>query len=209
MKLGICLTPIYPQAIEDSYLMLQLIEKISREEIFQCVEIYFEGTKEEEQEIRNSLSRTGLMAVYLGGLPIKRDSIDLSAEKEEKRKNSVLACKKHIDHALSMGCKKMVVASGPIWKENKNSERVIEQTRRSLEELDFYCRGSNLQISLEPFPVKTSPYMAVGGKEIVKGIFKNSNFQNIGITFDTSHFVQLVQRIINNCYIKPMPLPLH
>lgn len=166
MQLGICLTPIYPKAIKDCSLMLQLIEKIRGEGVFQCVEIYFEGTKEEEQEIKKSLLGAGLTAVYLGGLPIKRDGIDISAEREEKRKGSVLACKRHIDHAINMGCKKMVVASGPIWKENKNSERVIEQTRRSLEELDFYCRGSNLQISLEPFPVKTSPYMAVGGKEI-------------------------------------------
>lgn len=191
MKLGICLTPIYPQAIKDSHLMLQLIEKIYREKVFQCVEIYFEGTKEEEQEIKSSLSGVGLTAVYLGGLPIKRDGIDLSAEEEEKRKNSVLICKKHIDHAISMGCKKMVVASGPIWKVNRNSEKVVEQMRRSLEELDFYCMGSNLQISLEPFPVKTPPCMAIGGNEIVKNIFKGSNFRNIGITFDTSHFIQL------------------
>ncbi len=191
MQLGICLTPIYPKAIKDCSLMLQLIEKIRGKGVFQCVEIYFEGTKEEEQEIKKSLLGSGLTAVYLGGLPIKRDGIDISAEREEKRKGSVLACKRHIDHALNMGCKKIVVASGPIWKENKNSERVIEQTRRSLEELDFYCSGSDLQISLEPFPVKTPPYMAVGGKEIVKDIFKNSNFQNIGITFDTSHFIQL------------------
>lgn len=191
MQLGICLTPIYPKAIKDCSLMLQLIEKIRGKGVFQCVEIYFEGTKREEQEIKNSLLGADLTAVYLGGLPIKRDGIDISAEREEKRKGSVLACKRHIDHALNMGCKKIVVASGPIWKENKNSERVIEQTRRSLEELDFYCSGSDLQISLEPFPVKTPPYMAVGGKEIVKDIFKNSNFQNIGITFDTSHFIQL------------------
>ena len=26
---------------------------------------------------------------------------------------------------------------------------------------------------------------------------------------DKKNFQQLVQRIINNCYIKPMPLPLH
>lgn len=191
MQLGICLTPIYPKAIKDCSLMLQLIERIRGKGIFQCVEIYFEGTKREEQEIKNSLLGADLTAVYLGGLPIKRDGIDISAEREEKRKESVLACKEHIDHAINMGCKKMVVASGPIWKTNRNSEKIIEQIRHSLEDLDFYCSGSDLQISLEPFPVKTPPYMAVGGKEIVKDIFKNSSFQNIGITFDTSHFIQL------------------
>ncbi len=195
MKYGICLTPIYPAAINDITVMSQVIEKTKNQKVFNCAEIYFEGSKEEENTIRKMSEDTGLDTVYLGGLPIKRDGIDISSGDEAERKKSVDKCKGHIDHAVRMGCVRIVVASGPDWKGDKDKKCIAEQMRKSLEELDIYCRGSRLEVSVEPFPVRTDPYLAVGETKLVQDIFKDSSFRNVGITFDTSHFSQLGEDI--------------
>lgn len=224
MRYGVCLTPIYPMAVNDSTFMSQLIERTKKQGLFDCVEIYFEGSKEDDNIIRKVLSDTDMSAVYLGGLPIKRDGIDISSDDENRRRDSVDRCKGHIDHAIRMGCTKIVIASGPHRKEYKGQKSIAEQMKKSLEELDSYCRGSRLEISLEPFPVKTEPFLAVGETKLVQEIFKSSSFHNVGITFDTSHFSQMGENVENsfrllkpwvhhihlaNCVMKDMTSPLY
>lgn len=195
MKYGICLTPVYPRAIHDCSYMRQLIKKVRQEKLFGCAEIYFEGSEEEEGRIRKALAESGLESVYLGGLPIKRDGIDISSPNESDRKKGVEGCKGHIDHALRMGCSRIVIGSGPDWKGKKCREGIIRQMQKSLEELDVYTRGIPLEISVEPFPVKTEPWLAAGDTELVYDIFHTGNFRNVGITFDTSHISQLGEKI--------------
>lgn len=210
MKHGICLTALYPEAITDSGLMAKLIEKVRNLELFQCVEIYFEGSPEEEVRIHGMLSDAGLASVFLGGLPIKRDGIDLSSRSGSVRKKSVEQCRRHMDHAIRLGCSKIVVASGPAWKETGCQEQTTEYMRDSLDELDRYAAGSGLQICLEPFPVKTEPYLAVGESALVHEIFRDSTFRNVGITFDTSHFSQLGEDIEESFrLLKPWILHMH
>ena len=38
MKKGICLTALYPQAMENAELLLELFEKVKEKERFDCVE---------------------------------------------------------------------------------------------------------------------------------------------------------------------------
>lgn len=195
MKYGICLTPVYPRAIHDSAYMLQLIEKVRQEKLFDCAEIYFEGSEGEEKRIGKALAEAGLESVYLGGLPIKRDGIDISSPDESDRKKGVEGCKRHIDYALRMGCSRIVIGSGPDWKGENCREGIIRQMQKSLGELDAYTRGTALEVSLEPFPVKTEPWLAVGDTGLVFDIFHSGNFKNVGITFDTSHISQLGEKI--------------
>ncbi len=195
MKFGLCLTPIYPQVIQDCTLLERLIERLRDQKFFQCVELYFEGTQEEQNRIRRILENTGLEAVYLGGLPIKRDAVDISARDERVRKESVDACKRHIEYATCMGCGKIVIGSGPDWKRQGCEEQIAEQTRKSLEELDCCAEGMKLEISVEPFPSKTEPCLAVGNTHLVWKIFHDSQFHNVGLTFDTSHFRQMQEDI--------------
>lgn len=191
MKHGICLTPVYPQAITDYSCMEMLLEKISRQKLFDCVEIYFEGTQEQQKLLREALKNRNLEAVYLGGLPIKRDGIDLSAEDEVLRRRSVEICKSHIERAMNIGCKKIVIASGPDWKKENLQRKVVRQMQRSLADLEECCRNEDLEITLEPFPVNTDPYLAVGDVKTVQDIFQSGCFKNVGLTFDTSHFSQM------------------
>lgn len=224
MRHGLCLTPVYPNAITDAKLMLKLIDKVKKQELFHCAEIYFEGSKEDENVIKKALSDADLKAVYLGGLPIKRDGVDISSENETERKKGVESCKEHIEHAVCLGCEKIVIGSGPDWKKDDCQKYIAEQMRKSLEELDDFCRGTQFEVSLEPFPVKTDPCLAVGGTELVQEIFKDSYFTNTGITFDTSHFSQLGEDIeesfqslkpwihhihLANCVMKDKKSPLY
>lgn len=224
MKYGICLTTIYPQAIFDCSLLIQLIQRIGGSKLFQCVEIYFEGTKTEEKKIYRTLIENGIAAVYPGGLPMKRDGIDISAKSNLIREAGVEQTKRHIDHAISLGCTKIVLVTGPNWQEKGCEQQIAEQTRKSLMELDEYCKGTSLQISLEPFPVQTAPCLAVGETKLVHSIFQNSDFRNVGITFDTSHVAQLGEDIeesfrllqkwihhlhLANCVMKDQTSPLY
>lgn len=56
-KKGICLTAVYPQAMYDSGLLKELLEKTAVQGIFNCVEFYFEGKAGEEEEIRKLLGK--------------------------------------------------------------------------------------------------------------------------------------------------------
>lgn len=210
MKHGVCLTALYPEAITDSGVLAGLIGKVRSPGLFQCVELYFEGSVEEEESIHRILSDAGLVSVYLGGLPIKRDGIDLSSGNESVRRKSVEKCQCHMDHAVRLGCSKIVVASGPHRKEAGCQAQIAECMRRSLSELDRYAAGSGLQICLEPFPVKTEPYLAVGESTLVYEIFRDSLFRNVGITFDTSHFTQLGEDIEESFHLlKPWISHVH
>ena len=42
---GICLTAVYPQAMYDSGLLKELLEKTAVQGVFNCVEFYFEGKR--------------------------------------------------------------------------------------------------------------------------------------------------------------------
>ncbi len=224
MKHGICLTTIYPDAITDSKLMGGLIRKVRDLELFQCVEIYFEGSPREEAAIQKTLADAGITAVYLGGLPVKRDGIDLTSKSERVRQKSVEMCKRHMDHANRMGCSRIVIASGRDWEETGCREQIAECMRGSLGALDRYVEGSGIQICLEPFPVKTEPYLAVGESMFVYEIFTGSDFRNVGITFDTSHFLQIGENLeesflllkpwishihLANCVMKDKTSPLY
>ena len=61
---------------------------------------------------------------------------------------------------------------------------------------------------------KVAEYMSVSRQAVTKwenNISRPSsdNLIKLAELFDVSVDALLVQRIINNCYIKPMPLPLH
>ena len=47
MRHGICLTAVYPEAMQNCSRLIKLIREVSKQGIYDCVEFYFEVTKEE------------------------------------------------------------------------------------------------------------------------------------------------------------------
>ena len=84
MKKGICLTALYPQAMENAELLLELFQKV-KEKRFDCVEFYFHGKPEEELRIGKKLKELQMASAFLAGFLMKRDQVDLSAGCDEIR----------------------------------------------------------------------------------------------------------------------------
>ncbi|MDD3415615.1 MAG: TIM barrel protein [Lachnospiraceae bacterium] len=197
MDYGICLTAVYPQAIEDSELLISLIRKVAGDKLFQCVEYYFEGSIEEEIKIHEVIKECGLSSVYLAGFEIKRGKWSITASDEQQRRDAVELLKKQYEHACRLGADKVVILSGPV-EENVPEEKVVEQARRSLQEIDIFCTEIIPEIALEFFPTKREPFLALGNTEMVKKVYEHTDWKHIGITFDTSHVAQIGEDVVTS-----------
>lgn len=198
MKRGICLTALYPQAMEDAALLMELFHKVKERKLFTCVEFYFHGKPEEELQIGHKLRELQLSSVFLAGFPMKRDKVDLSARDEETRKKGVAACMRLYESAVRLQADKMLILSGPAWEmpDLKNRDGIIRQTRRSLLELEEKLRQEGPQVTLEFFNDRGEPRLAVGDIALVRELFMGMPETKIGITFDTSHVAQLGEDVL-------------
>lgn len=209
MKKGICLTAIYPEAMYNCSLLLGLLERTAQEKIFDCVEFYFQGTREEEYEIRSQLEKLKLSAVFHGGFPMKRDRIDISAKEEGERLKSVEICSALYESACRMGADKMLILSGPSWNV-RDEEGLIRQTRKSLMELAGKIKDGSPSLTLEYFNDQGEPWLAVGDILLVRKIFEGMDLPRVEITFDTSHTIQMNRDILKSFRIlRPWIRHLH
>ncbi len=192
MKKGICLTALYPQAMENAELLLELFQKV-KEKRFDCVEFYFHGKPEEELRIGKKLKELQMASVFLAGFPMKRDKVDLSAGCDKIRKKGVADCLKLYESAVRMQADKMLILSGPAWEmqDGKSRDGILWQIRNSLLEMESWLGQDGPQITLEFFNDKGEPWLAVGDIVMVQALFQTMPETRIGITFDTSHAVQL------------------
>lgn len=149
MKKGICLTALYPQAMENAELLLELFQKV-KEKRFDCVEFYFHGKPEEELRIGKKLKELQMASVFLAGFPMKRDKVDLSAGCDEIRKKGVADCLKLYESAVRMQADKMLILSGPAWEmqDGKSRDGILWQMRNSLLEMESWLGQDGPQITL-------------------------------------------------------------
>lgn len=198
MKKGICLTALYPQAMENAVLLTELFQKIKDRTQFDCVEFYFHGKLEEELRIGRKLRELQLSSVFLAGFPMKRDKVDLSSRRDEIRRKGVTDCMKLYESAVRMEADKMLILSGPVWEmpDGKDRDRIISQTRKSLQEMERQLRQDGPQITLEFFNDRGEPWLAVGDIALVQEVFRGIPETKIGITFDTSHAAQLGENVL-------------
>ena len=100
------------------------MEKTAVQGIFNCVEFYFEGKAGEEEEIRKLLEKKNLCSVFLSGFPMKRDGVDITSPDERIRRKSVEFCRRMYERCQGLGAGKMLIVSGPAWKE-KDGQALI------------------------------------------------------------------------------------
>lgn len=207
LRKGICLTALYPQAMVQVQLLVELFYKVKNTGIFNCVEFYFQGEEEDEVKIGQVLHELGLSSVFLAGYFMKKEKIDISAQEEEKRRSSVEKCKELYSHACRMKTDKMLILSGPAW-EKKNRKFIISQTRKSLLELGEQQILNGPEITLEYFNTWGEPWLAVGDVAMVKEIFEGKPDLKVGITFDTSHTAQM-NADIKKAFVDLLPWVRH
>ena len=173
MKKGICLTAVYPQAMYDT------IQRIIR--------FLYPG---EEEEIRKLLEKKNLCSVFLSGFPMKRDGVDITSPDERIRRKSVEFCRRMYERCQGLGAGKMLIVSGPAWKE-KDGRALMGQACKSFEEIGTGIGGNGPEITLEFFNDEGEPELAVGKVPFVRKLYEQTQGCGIGITFDTSHVAQM------------------
>lgn len=194
MKKGICLTAVYPEAMYHGEYLIQCLERTAEQRLFQCVEFYFNGTDKEILDIRRALKRLELKAVFLAGYPLKQEKADITSPREAERIRGMELCRELYDRALRLGAVKMLVLSGPAWS-TKDEENLIARTRKTCMELTRLAAGGNTEITMEFFPEEGEPYLAVGRIPLVRKIWEGMKENQVGITFDTSHAMQMKEDI--------------
>ena len=194
MRHGICLTAVYPEAMQNCSRLIKLIREVSKQGIYDCVEFYFEGTKEEEREIQTVLSHTDIRLVYHAGYRMKRDRLCITASSELQRIHAVQEICSMYESACRMGADKMLILSGPA-EEGMTEDVIIQQAKRSLKEIDRFCGSQLTEITLEFFATQREPYFSLGSTERVREVFQDEKWSHIAITYDTSHVIQLKEDV--------------
>ncbi|MDF2675056.1 MAG: Xylose isomerase-like barrel [Clostridiales bacterium] len=176
---------------------------ILKQNFYEGVEFYFNGSNEQENEVRKCLIESKLYSVFLAGNPMKRDNIDLGALDEDKRLYSVSFVKQLIDKAYFYGSKKMLILSGKVPCSEEDSQKAFLHLVESIKELCKYSvkktQSYVLDITLEYFNNTGEPYFLVGpyslALELVKAV--QEDCKNFEITFDLSHSIQLKEEPVN------------
>lgn len=197
MDHGIVLSAIYPEIMTNCSQMLSRLKEVANQQLYNCVELYFSGSEQEEKQINQALSDLDLRLVFLAGFPMKERRTDITAREEEIRRRSVQDVYELYEHAKALGAKKMLIVSGPNWKE-RDEGKIIQQARKSFFELDSYAEDDGPEISVEYFPVLREPHLALGSTNLMAHIFEGQNYRHIGITFDTSHVAQLQEDMMES-----------
>ena len=52
MRHGICLTAVYPEAMQNCSRLIKLIREVSKQGIYDCVEFYFEGQRKRKEKYK-------------------------------------------------------------------------------------------------------------------------------------------------------------
>lgn len=112
------------------------------------MEFYFEGKAGEEEEIRKLLEKRNLCSVFLAGFPMKRDGVDITSPDERVRRKSVEFCRRMYERCQGLGAGKMLIVSGPAWKE-KDGQALMGQACKSFEEIGTGIGGDGPEITLE------------------------------------------------------------
>ena len=82
MDHGIVLSAIYPEIMTNCSQMLSRLKEAANHLLYNCVELYFSGSEQEEKQINQALSDLDLRLVFLAGFPMKEERILLQERKK-------------------------------------------------------------------------------------------------------------------------------
>ena len=194
---GIVGTAIFPEAMYDTDKMKKMLKAIADTKSYEWVELYFEGSPKDLMSIGNTAESLQFNVVFLGGYPMKTKKWNIGDINKEKRLLNMNYTKKLIDDAYCCKAKKMLILSGTVYEKHENNINSLKLLKESIRELCQYAydRAEKyiVEIVLEFFNDVGEPYLLAGPVEMAKEIAEEvkKDFSNFGLTFDTSHVIQL------------------
>jgi len=228
-QLGVVVSAFYPEVRQRNGPVLEIIRKLAADPFFQALE--FSGAEDPavQKELIPVTRASGKSLVFAGGSYCYLGQHNLHALDEEKRQRAIRKVEKIIDEACDYGCKILYVmgCEAPAAQE---TDRAIRKFANSLAALSDYARSQNpsapLTISVENFYILSENPFLIGPTREVAQIVRDlrRNHSNVGLTFDTSHILQLREDLpstysavedviahihLSNCLIRDKSSPLY
>lgn len=172
----------------------EVVRKIAEDPFFQAME--FSGAEDPatQKELASLIKASGKSVVFSGGSYCYVNQYNLHDLDEDRRGQAVQKVFKIIDEACAYGCRVLYVmgveASG-------DRSQGLAQFASSLAELCAYARRKDplkpITVSVENFyKLKDAPFLIGPTREAARIIGDlRRDYANIGLTFDTSHILQL------------------
>lgn len=195
LSLGLVHPIAFPETLGGQGPVLDTVRKIVEDPFFSAIEV----TWIRDDEVRDgvaSLLRTGDMdVVYLAGVPILLQGLNLSSLHEESRRRAVAALKPLIDEAYALGARLFLVGSGPDPGPGYR-DAARAQLVRSLGELCSYAEDvpdTPLTITLENYDRDVDKRFLLGPTREAVEVARlvREEHPSFGLTIDESHLCQL------------------
>ncbi len=229
MQVGLVHFMMFPEAMQGNDDVLQSIERVAADPLFEVLEI----TKIKNPEVRRQVRDVADMAhvdLGFGAQPgILMNKLNTAALDEDARRAAVAEIKSSVDQAYEHGCKLLAMIDGlESFQGEENRERALGQVVKSLNEICEYteqqAKDYQLTISLETFDRSIEKKSLLGPtRDAVKVADQvKAKHPNFGLTIDLSHIPLLGETIeesltlakdhiihahIGNCQMKDASLP--
>ena len=180
---------------------MELMQRFMADPFFQAIEFSGADDPAAQQEIRRIMRSGGKPLVFAGASYCNINQLNLHDLDEKKRHQAVLSLQPVMDEAIGYGCQIFYVmgaAAPPAERATEGKEQFV----RSLIELCDYARqkspSSPLTLSVENFPPLRDAPSLIGPTREVAGLLRRvrSSHPNVGLTFDTSHILQLRENLL-------------
>jgi sugar phosphate isomerase/epimerase len=183
----------------------ELMQRFMADSFFQAIEFSGADDPVVQQEIRRITRSGGKPLVFAGASYCSIHQLNLHDLDEKKRHQAVQSLQPLMDEAIGYGCRIFyVMGSGAPPAERADEGR--EQFIRSLLELCDYARQKDpfapLTLSVENFPTLRDVPSLIGPTREVAELLRRvrSSYLNVGLTFDTSHILQLRENLLDTYF---------
>ncbi len=174
--------------------ILEVLHQAASDPFFQALE--FSGAEDPavQKEVAKRVRVSGKSLIFSGGSYCYVNQNNLHDLDEGKRKQAVENVRKIIDEAGEYGCRVLYVMG---FEAPADRRAALEKFKASLAELSAYARERNpskpLTLSVENFHILLKDPFLIGPTlktaELLRELRRDH--PNLGLTFDTSHILQL------------------
>lgn len=194
---SIVMPAFFRNTVNDAYFLIEMLKQVKKDRWYNVVEFYFEGDEKQFLDIGNVLRNYGFDSVFLAGIPLKVNKLNLSSLVAEERGYAIKRVMEWIDRAYSFNSKKLLISSGVGYGSAEGNMKAKEALINSIVLLCRYADHSAddyiLDITLEYFNDQGEPWFLIGPSKDALELAKqvSAYCRNFELTFDLSHAVQL------------------
>jgi len=197
---SIVLPAFFPSSMDNEKSFLESI-KLLNEYGIDVVEFYYKG--DDKVRIKKYLNKYGFRSIFLAAMKAKQENLNLSSLNREIRKKSVEKIKKCIDDAYFYNSEIILVNSGkrPMPSSITEKENNIDDAYKFLKEslillleyINKKSKDNKLNLTLEPGDTEIDSFSLIGHTDVAIKLIQElrEEHENISLTMDTSHLIQL------------------